>query len=94
MEVSDTIFAVVHIVKPSYCSGEICLPPVSSSCLQVGYCGDIYLFKYVSVIKYAFNLMINTKWTLTFVVLNNIVMLNDCASAPVKLSEALEDIVP
>lgn len=38
--------------------------------------------------------MINTKWTLTFAVLNNIVMLNDCASAPVKLSEALEDIVP
>lgn len=49
------------------------------------------------MIKYAFNLMTNTKWTLTFlfsVVLNNIVMLNDCASATVKLSEALEEILP
>lgn len=55
------------------------------------------LFKYVSVIKYAFNLMTNTERTLTFlfpVVLNNIVVLNDCASATAKLSEALEEILP
>lgn len=53
-------------------------------------------FKYVSMIKHAFNLMTNTKWTFTFlfpIVLSNTVMLNDCASATVKLWKALEWIM-